>query len=316
MPDIDVLVIGDYYCDIIITGLPDVPCLGADMYGQEMEMAVGGMFINTTALQRLGVRVGWVTDFGSDLFSQYALGEIRKEGLREEFFHFHTGPVRKMSLSFSFQQDRGFITYADPCPFPLPASEVRQYRPRAVLLAGAPVKPEVCDFIHVVHECGGIVILDTGYSQHTLDNSDLAQSLCLVDIFTINQSEAAALTGKASVEEALEQLAPLCPLVVIKCGAGGAVAQHGARRVYMPPLTVNVVDTTGAGDCFNSGFLAAYLRGLSLETCLQYGNICGGLSTTAHGGTAHAPTLAKVESLLKTAYPPPAVSPDTAEFRG
>jgi sugar/nucleoside kinase (ribokinase family) len=61
---------------------------------------------------------------------------------------------------------------------------------------------------------------------------------------------------------------------------------------------VEVVDTTGAGDAFNAGFLAALLRDRPLETCLRYGIICGGLSTTKRGGTAALPKLEELKKYL------------------
>jgi sugar/nucleoside kinase (ribokinase family) len=302
MSSFDVITFGDYYCDLIITGLPDIPRLGRDMFGQDFEMTVGGLFINTTSLHRLGVRVGWVTDLGNDLFSNYVLSMVRKEGLDESLFRHHDFPVRRLSLSFSFQHDRGFISYVDRYEPELPFEQVHAHRPRAVMMSHLPIDQEGHDFISTVHQHGGLVYLDSQYSEDTLETPAMLKSLAMTDIFTLNRSEALALTARQDVEEALDALAQHCPLVVIKCGADGAIAQQGSRRVSMPGLSVDVVDTTGAGDCFNAGFLAAHLDDLPLETCLQYGNICGGLSTTAHGGTAKAPTRAEIQAWLEKTY--------------
>jgi len=86
--------------------------------------------------------------------------------------------------------------------------------------------------------------------------------------------------------------------VIVKCGAEGVIAQAGANVVRASGLSVDVFDTTGAGDCFNAGFLYGHLRGLPLEASLRCGNICGGLSTTARGGAA-APSAAQVEQWLQ-----------------
>jgi sugar/nucleoside kinase (ribokinase family) len=67
-------------------------------------------------------------------------------------------------------------------------------------------------------------------------------------------------------------------------GARGAVAVRDGERFLVPALEVKVVDTVGAGDSFNAGFLYQYLRGGDLETCLWYGNLAGAYSTTACGG--------------------------------
>src|SRR5205085_6102624 len=113
-----------------------------------------------------------------------------------------------------------------------------------------------------------------------------------------NASEALQLTGAATVEAALAQLAELTPLAIVKRGAQGAIAQAGQHMGRAPAIGVDVFDTTGAGDCFNAGFLYGHLRGLPLEDCLRCGNICGGLSTTARGGAA-APSAAQVEEWLR-----------------
>ena len=84
---------------------------------------------------------------------------------------------------------------------------------------------------------------------------------------------------------AIQQLDELCPIVVIKDGSNGAYAYINNELFRVPAISVDVLDTTGAGDNFNAGFLCAWLDGQSMETCLKWGNIVGGLSTTALGGT-------------------------------
>jgi sugar/nucleoside kinase (ribokinase family) len=84
--------------------------------------------------------------------------------------------------------------------------------------------------------------------------------------------------------------------VVIKLGPDGAMAQRGKQIARAPGIQASVVDTIGAGDNFNCGFIYGQTHRYSLEDSLLCGNICGGLSTQAHGGTGAAPTAAAVES--------------------
>jgi len=85
--------------------------------------------------------------------------------------------------------------------------------------------------------------------------------------------------------------------VVNMCGERGGVARAGATTWRSPALAVEVRDTTGAGDCFNAGFLYGYLGGHDLEGCLRRGNICGGLATVSRGKDS-LPTVAQVEAML------------------
>ena len=109
MPDCDVLVLGDYFCDLIITGLSEVPRLGADIFGDKLDIAPGGPYILTTALHRLGIRAGWRTRVGTDVFSKFMLDEALKEGLDTSFFKFLDAPFRSLSFSFSLNWDSGIL---------------------------------------------------------------------------------------------------------------------------------------------------------------------------------------------------------------
>ena len=86
------------------------------------------------------------------------------------------------------------------------------------------------------------------------------------------------------------------PLVVVKHGAGGAAAHTAGGVVRAGRAPVEVVDTTGAGDSFDAGFLAAWLAGEPLERALALGNACGALSTRALGGVTAQPTMAEARA--------------------
>lgn len=300
-PDIhtcDVLVFGDYFCDIIITGLPEPPRLGADVFGEELEFAAGGAYILTTALQRLGVRVRWHTRLGNDLFSQFVLEEAKREGLDATLFEILDHPLRSLSVSFSFVHDRGFISHMDPFPDLIPEPIIAAQKPRWVVNAPFDGSARSRAIIDLIHQHGGQVFTDCQYVTTTLDEPGLTDTLRITDIFAPNQSEAAQLTGEGDPEKAAARLAEFCPLVIVKWGGMGALARSGDRVWHSPALPVDVVDTTGAGDAFNAGFLAAYLLGEPVETCLRYGNICGGLSTTQRGGARAVPTLEQLKKYL------------------
>jgi sugar/nucleoside kinase (ribokinase family) len=85
--------------------------------------------------------------------------------------------------------------------------------------------------------------------------------------------------------QAIVCLAELVPLLVVKLGREGAIAQRRGERYTAPAESVTPVDAVGAGDSFDAGFLHQYVRGADLPTCLRYGNLAGAFSTTAPGGT-------------------------------
>ena len=305
MSDCDVLLLGDYFCDLIITGLSEVPRLGADVFGEAMEIAPGGAYILSVALHRLGVRTRWRARLGNDPFSQFIVSEARREGLDQSLFEARPAPYRSLSVSFSFAHDRGFISYLDPAPADgLPFHLVAEQRPRWVINVPFDGSAESRRFVDAVHAQGGRVYTDCQYVTTTLAEPGLADLLCQVDIFAPNESEARQLTGAATPEEALARLSDLCPLVIVKCGADGALARSGDQVWRAPAIPVQTIDTTGAGDCFNAGFLAARLRGEPIPVCLQWGNIAGGLSTTARGGAAAAPTFTELQAWLARSAAP------------
>jgi sugar/nucleoside kinase (ribokinase family) len=112
-----------------------------------------------------------------------------------------------------------------------------------------------------------------------------------VDVFLPNENEALALTGAVSVEAAVNDLRQKCKTVALKLGAQGALACRGEESVHVSALKLQVVDTIGAGDTFDAGFLYGYLNGWNLEKALSLAAVSGSLSTRSAGGTSAQPTL-------------------------
>jgi sugar/nucleoside kinase (ribokinase family) len=297
MGNYDILTFDAYFFDLIVTGLPEIPRLGMDLFGEGMAIRAGGTFNTVRAMHRLGLRVGWVCDFGDDLFSQFVLSEIQQEAIDTRLFRRHAHPVRRFSLAFSFAHDRGFISYIDPVEPIDRLPYLCEHRPAALMLCSLEYGAQALGLVDAARQLGTTVYMDCQATGATLQTPGVIEMLRSVDVFLPNASEARQLTGETEVESALETLQELTPFVVIKLGAEGALASSQGCRFFSPGIEAAVVDTTGAGDCFNAGFVFGRLQDKSIEECLQLGNICGGLSTTDYG-TVATPTLEQLEKFL------------------
>jgi len=296
----EILIPGHYFCDVIFTGIPGFPALGTEIYTENLTVVPGGCLNTVTALRRLGMDVGWIGAIGSDIFSRFIDDWITQENIPRDWLTYYDAPFQRVTVALSYPTDRAFISYVSVTPDQL--DEVR----RAVEaeecahlhFTGLTADPRVPEILRACRERGITVTMDCQHRSETLDSPRVREVLSLLDIFMPNSSEALKLTGTSSLEDAARLLRDLVPLLVIKDGANGAQAWDADQHVYAPALNVEVVDTTGAGDVFNAGFLAAYRAGEDLLTCLRWGNIGGGLSTTGYGGCLTAPTRAILESYL------------------
>jgi len=134
------------------------------------------------------------------------------------------------------------------------------------------------------------VLMDCQAHDHSISENRVREALSMVDVFSPNAAEARRLTGKTEVVDCLEQLAQLSPTVIIKDGEHGCHYRSGAEYIQAASIPVDVRDTTGAGDNFDSGYLYGVLNDFSVKECLRIANKCGALSARGIGGTDSAPT--------------------------
>lgn len=302
MTTFDVLVPGHYYCDLIFAGLTEPPAVGTEIFAQGMELVPGGGAINTTVgLRRLGVRAGWVGVLGNDFASRFVEDWIAGEGIDLSLVERRGSPFRRVTAALSYPTDRAFVTYnRDPRADLIPLIEraVEQSSPRHIHFPGLHVDARLPDLLRSWRARGITVSMDCQHRPHTIHTPLVMATIDQLDLFMPNASELLRLTMALTLNHAAHLICPPVPRVVVKDGAQGAWLFTESDEFHVPAITVSPIDTTGAGDVFNAGFLAAHLAGHDSLTCLRWGNACGGLSTLGYGGAINAPNQAALRAAL------------------
>ncbi|MEV8530201.1 PfkB family carbohydrate kinase [Streptomyces sp. NPDC052000] len=280
-----VLVTGAYSVDLVLTDLRGPVSSGTEVWASGLDMVPGGAFTLALGLHRLGRRAVWAADFGTDVFSREVLATARREGMDERGFRHHQRPVRNVTVALSDPQDRAMIAYEDPVAKRPLAELIDTFRPAVVMLPYLQFGPDMTAALEVAARQGARVFMDCQHYPGHIGMDDVRKTLSQVDVFAPNEPEALRVTRADTVEVALALLCELVPTVVIKRGPAGAVAAADGRRADHPSLTVPVVDTTGAGDCFNVGFLHRWMDGRPLHDCLAAGTVCGAAAVTGMGSS-------------------------------
>jgi sugar/nucleoside kinase (ribokinase family) len=289
----DVTIAGELNLDLILYGLPDELPPERELLASEMSITLGSSSaIVAHNLASLGDRVGFVSCVGDDQFGQTALDRLRQVGVEVSKVVKKEGPA-KTGLTVILQRDggRNILTY------PGTISDLRLEDLDLDYLSSSRhfhlssfylqrnLRPRVPELLKQMKAAGLTTSLDCNDDPADLWENDLVEALRYVDVFLPNAREVMRITAHNNLEQAVEKLAKLVPVLVVKLGAKGALARRGTEQHVSPALKINVVDPVGAGDSFDSGFLHRFIRGADLRTCLDAGNLAGALSITRSGGT-------------------------------
>ena len=284
--EFDVLAVGDGCLDVILTGLDGSLEDSQTIHGCAHHVIPGGGFTTPVVLRRLGVKVTWAADFGSDMISRFIQKTAEDEGVNLRYSRKLKRNARRISVSLSTLKNRSFLSYKDPNPL-VPAAfwGLLQANTRVVYMPGSQLDNLFLVGARIARLRNMTIIMDgNGADKYRIDQPVVKRCLQYIDILILNCDEALSITGEIEPEKALSSLAGLSKLVVMKDGANGALFIENGKINRVPALPVDAVDTTGAGDNFNAGFIAAWLKNKRLKECVAWGNITAGLSTTVPGG--------------------------------
>jgi sugar/nucleoside kinase (ribokinase family) len=301
----DILVVGELNPDLVLTGDVTTSTGQVEKIIEDATLVMGSSSaIFACGAARLGLKVTFSGKTGRDGFGEFLWRQLEASGI--DIQGAVVDPILRTGLSVILKHsgDRTILTYLGAISelgleeiSPALFSQARHLHLGSYFLLKR-LMPDVPRLLRMAKDAGMTVSLDTNYDPSEQWTTGLDRVLPLVDVFLPNETEACKISGQPTLEAALDHLAQRVPLLAVKMGEQGSIARRGKEVARAPIYPMPVVDTVGAGDSFDAGFLYGWLHGWALERCLRLGAASGSLSTRAAGGTAAQPTLEEALSLI------------------
>lgn len=296
----DLLVAGEINPDLILTEPHLEPHFGqAEILVKDAALTPGSSsVIFACGAARLGLKVAFVGVAGDDVFGHFMLDSMGSRGVDTSNVIIDLDQKTGFTVILNRVTDRAMLTHlgainaltADQIPDDLLA-QARHLHIASYFLQ-TKLQPQIPDLFRRAHALDLTTSLDTNWdpSEQWIGVHDL---LPFVDVFLPNENEACALTKMDSVADSARKLAANTKIVAIKMGADGGLAIEGDTLLQAPAIPLDVVDSVGAGDTFDAGFIYGFLQKWPLGKSLKLGIACGSLSTQKPGGLEGQPTLSE-----------------------
>lgn len=292
----DILVAGEINPDLILTGDVKPEFDQVEKLVDSAVLTVGSSSaIFACGAARLGLKVAFIGVCGDDVFGRFMLDEMQKRHVDVSNVIVREGQTG-LSVILVSGADRAILTHTGLIAA-LKASDITdgllcqaRHLHVASYFLQTNLQPGLFGLFQRARQLGLTTSLDTNYdpSEKWVGVNEL---LSVTNVFLPNKKEATSLVGMADIETAADRLGQRVETLAVKLGAEGAIGVHASQKVKVASIPVKVVDTVGAGDSFNAGFLYGYLHQWGLTKSLRLACVCGALSTQKAGGTEAQPTL-------------------------
>ena len=273
---------GEAFEDLIFVGLDRLPELGEEVKTDRFTSTIGGgAVITAVKAARLGMKTTLVS-----ALSDAAVARLKKErvtitNLRKR------GEPHAITAALSTGEDRAFVTF-NGVNAKLEARLARTIPQLKATHIHLCFYPHDCQhwrrLVEKLRRRGITTSWDFGWNEPLSNDRGLIDLIDALDFVFVNEHEARLYTGEHTLEAAIRHWRQRKAITIIKIGEEGAVWIAPDKDLHVVAPKVKVVDTTGAGDSFNAGFLVAWMHGKSPEHCLKAGNKVGSESTRKAGG--------------------------------
>ena len=301
-----ILIAGELNPDLVLRNYQKFPELGKEVLVEDLDLTLGSSSaICAVGLAKLGDSVTFAATVGADAYGDFCTAALERAGIDVSLVRHRSDLKTGITVSITSSSDRALVTYpgAIGC---LSAADLpdtafagfRHFHVSSYFLQDA-LRPGLGKLFATARKAGLTTSLDTGYDPSEKWSGDLIGVLTEVDVFLPNEIEIREITGCQDVREGLAKLENGHMLVVGKLGGEGCLTHYRGEWIRVPAFPIEVVDTTGAGDSFNAGFLHTWLRGDPMKDCLVFASACGALSTRGLGGTATQATEAEAEAYFR-----------------
>jgi sugar/nucleoside kinase (ribokinase family) len=271
----------------------DNPQWGTTTLVETIEPHVGGNAANTSiALATLGVPVRTMGAIGRDAHGDFVIAALRRAGVLVDAISVVDAPTATTIALVNSNGARKFlhrpgasaVAFAAPLDFPRAMLDGMAHYHLASLFILPNFRPHAPATLARARAAGLATSLDTNWDPHGAWMRDLAPCLPDLDYLFMNEDEARMATGAADPAAAARTVLELgARAAVIKLGPRGCGIYTAEGEFLCPAFDVPVKDTTGAGDCFVAGFLAARLKGADLYEAGRFANAVGAFSVQCVG---------------------------------
>lgn len=301
-----ILVAGELNVDLVFRDCQSFPAPGREVLAEDAMVVPGSSsMICAMGLARLGNPVAFAGKAGMDGWGGFCVSALQGAGIDVAAVRRDPALRTGITASFSTRTDRALVTFAGAIGA-LHADDIGDE-----LLAGADhlhvssyylqgaLRPDLKSLFARARAHGLGTSLDPGFDPEQRWGNEWPCLLSQVDLFLPNDVELAGISGCESVLDGLRALDNGRTCIMVKRGRQGcATLDRDGHLLESPAFVVDALDSTGAGDSFDAGFLHAWLRGMPLAEAMRWGNACGALSTRGVGGTARQADAGEVKTLL------------------
>jgi ribokinase len=273
---------GEAFEDLIFVGLERLPEFGEEIKTDRFTATIGGgAVITSVKAARLGMRTQLISALGDAAVTRLKKERVAVTNLRRKH------EPHAITAALSTAGDRAFVTFNGV------NSQLEERLARLIPVAKAS-HVHLCFYPHDCARWTAIVSRlrkrgittswDFGWNEPLTNDRGLTDLIDALDFVFVNEHEARLYTGSATLEQSIPEWRARKAITIVKLGEAGAVWLAPDRDIHVDAPPVKAVDTTGAGDSFNAGFLVAWMTGKTPEQCLARGNQVGAAATRQAGG--------------------------------
>lgn len=305
----DVLVVGELNIDLILNGIDQFPSIGKEVLSNAMTFTLGSSSaIFASNLSTLGSRVSFAGRIGTDNFGDYIIEALRSRNVDTSNIVRDKEEQTGATVVLNFGEDRAMVTYPGAMTRMTVDNiaesmmlQCRHLHVSSVFLQTG-IRNNIIELFRKAKSLGLTTSLDPQWDPQEKWDLDFNTLLQYVDIFMPNEAELQAITKIQDMELAVKAL-PFVNTLVVKCGSEGAHLWNLSESYFQRSFrNTNVVDSIGAGDSFDAGFVHGFLQGKSLKMCLEFAALTGAINTTREGGTAAFESIDTVRKIARSSF--------------
>lgn len=299
--------LGDTAVDLVAS-VPERPQAGGDSEISVLERHPGGSAANfAVAMARLGISTGLISKVGSDEGGRFLRDGLKREGVDVSYLRQEDGASGTVFVIVDKKGQRTMLSFRGVNVRLLPEEIPREYIADSRLLhvsgyslVHAPQCDAALTAMKYAKETNVRISFDPSPLVHLVGRKVLVEALGLVDVLLPSEAEAKYLSRKKNLRNAGRTILEKgTSIVAMKLGPKGCLVMNEHDEFRVPAFKVKMIDTTGAGDAYNAGFLAGHLRGWDLERSAEFANAAAALKTTKGGARNGLPRIGELEAFMR-----------------